>query len=216
MQNHGRHWLLGTSGEYRWALTVSGFDTQWLVSVCVRCVSKSKATEGLVPWGARRVLAKSLCASACSFVSVCNSLYLQGAGLWPQGLVCPCTSNWRAWDPRAATGQPEYLSPAAGGTHIVHKYTYIHMYICNYEQICPPLSERGSGWGSWCCVCSCECFLCLSVISGQPHIYVVHIYSVHMYLVGTYLQPHNCLRWGHEAAAALPFSGCQIWSDLLP
>jgi len=41
------------------------------------------------------------------------------------GIVCPMTSNGEDWDPGAAAGQTECLSPAAGGMHIVHTFTYI-------------------------------------------------------------------------------------------
>lgn len=42
----------------------------------------------------------------------------------PRGLLCPGASNWGDRIPRAATRQAECLSPAAGGTHLVHIYIY--------------------------------------------------------------------------------------------
>ena len=42
----------------------------------------------------------------------------------PQGLLCPGANNWGDWIPRSATRQAERLSPAAGGTHLVHMYIY--------------------------------------------------------------------------------------------
>lgn len=46
-------------------------------------------------------------------------------GLQPSGLVCPDASNEGDWDQGAATGQTEYLSPAAGWTHLVHMHIRI-------------------------------------------------------------------------------------------
>lgn len=36
------------------------------------------------------------------------------------GACIPEASNWRYWDRRAATGENERLSPAAGCTHLLH------------------------------------------------------------------------------------------------
>lgn len=38
------------------------------------------------------------------------------------GLICPDGNNWRDWDPGAAGGCIECLSPASGGIHTVHIY----------------------------------------------------------------------------------------------
>lgn len=58
-------------------------------------------------------------------VGMRGSVPATGVGLQPSGLVCPDASNEGDWDQGAATGQTEYLSPAAGWTHLVHMHIRI-------------------------------------------------------------------------------------------
>ena len=54
--------------------------------------------------------------------------------LW---FVCPFDSKWGDWDPGAAAGQTECLSPIAGGIHIVHVCIYsltIHLHLAQPDK----------------------------------------------------------------------------------
>lgn len=44
--------------------------------------------------------------------------------LQPWGLTCLGAGHWADWDPGAATGQAERLSPAAAGIHTLCMYMY--------------------------------------------------------------------------------------------
>ncbi|EOB02942.1 hypothetical protein Anapl_15481 [Anas platyrhynchos] len=54
------------------------------------------------------------------FPQLADTFLKAAAGLLPWRLGCPRSSRQGDWDPGAATRQPEYLSPAAGGIHLVH------------------------------------------------------------------------------------------------
>lgn len=82
----------------------------------------------------------------------------------------------------------------------------INVCVCEH----PAQPESGGGWGHWCCLCSCECSMCLSVacVAGCVYVYicVVYVCSVYLCLLQTYCQ--HCYRlnlgpWSCSSLASL-------------
>jgi len=81
------------------------------------------------------------------------------------------------------------------------------------------LTEGGSRWGHWCCLCLCGCSeCCLSVVcvAGNVYTYIRGVYVCALCACSCW-EYIFCLAtgWtqGHGAAAASPLAGCRILHD---
>lgn len=74
--------------------------------------------------------------------------------------VCLCASNWGDW-----TEWKQMTS------------TYVCIYIFSLVDVHPPQPESGAGRGHWCCVCSCERFVCLSMLPTWLAVYLPVMYT---------------------------------------
>lgn len=131
-----------TGSAHGYAECPGDWDCTW--KPCTRWSrTTSSETMGLGNW---------LC--ACARVYVCAPA--AELELWPQGLVCPCASNWKDWDPGAAAQQTECLSLTAGGIHMV----YLCKYISQKRIFTSPSGEPERKqnvwmmWATWLAMCA--------------------------------------------------------------
>lgn len=89
-----------------------------------------------------------------------------GAGLWPQGLICPGVSNRGYWDSVAATGCPKCFSPTADRVCVAPMYIYI------FTRGPLSCSSRERNSMMLLLFVLCECSARLPNMCGQPHMYV--------------------------------------------
>lgn len=159
--------------------------------MCVcRCAGGSGKSEGLGP-------AMGWSVSKLGLRKVPHSVWGWGGGRLyqqPQGSVSPGASN--CGDPAAATGRAECPSPAAGGIHMLHIYTFFLL-----PDLHPGQPERGTAEGYRCRACRC-CPVWLVM-----YMYICVLY-VCVCLWEYRISPATGWTRGPGAAAASPPSSC--------
>lgn len=157
----------GTRSQYRCVSTsesLAWWGGEWVTSTrSWGCFSKDGSIKAAYWWlgDSQPALYMHMC--MCVGLSISKR---RGA----QGFTCPSASTWGDRDPEAATGQEGVSEPSSWGkSHYTCVYVYSHLWTSIL------LNERlETGWGHWCCLRLCECWMCLSgltYVSGHVCIY---------------------------------------------
>lgn len=166
------------------------------------CVSMSKS-----PWGLAMGPGNSwppLCVCTCVSEMVCTSEWSRAGASG--------TRKFRCQQLRRLESRDSYWVSEPSCCRDQH-CTYVYLF--PLTNLCPAQPERAAGWGRWCCLYSCECSMCLSVIcvASCAYMYGIYMFSGRMCLLGTHFPP--CYRLDVRArSSSSPLSGCQIQHEI--